>query len=275
MVELRGANALVTGAAGGLGRYISRALAAEGSNVAVSDLPGSGVEAVADELRGLGVEAQPVAADLTDAGGRQRLIEASEEAIGPLDVLVNNAGLEFGGPFPQTTREELEAITTVNLLALMDLTRVVLPGMLERGRGHVVNIASLAGKSAFRYLASYAATKHGVVGFTHSLRAEYTGEPVSFSAICPVFISRVGMYGRREREVGRPPLGLRALPPERVGEAVVEAIRKDRAEVVLNRAPIRPLLALYAVAPRAAIRLLDNHRTREFAERFARARGRL
>ena len=84
----------------------------------------------------------------------------------------------------------------------MDLTRIVLPGMLERGRGHVVNIASLAGKTPVPYLATYAATKHGVVGFTHSLRAEYGAEPVSFSAICPVFVTDVGMYARLDAAPG-------------------------------------------------------------------------
>jgi short-subunit dehydrogenase len=275
MVELRGARALVTGAAGGLGRYISRGLAGEGANLAVSDLPGSEIEAVAEELRAMGAEAQAVPVDLTDAGERERLVRDTEQAIGPLDVLVNNAGLEFGGSFIRTTRQELEAIATVNLIAVMDLTWLVLPGMVERRRGHVVNLASLAGKLASMYLASYAATKHGVVGFTHSLRSEYADEPVGFSAICPVFVSRVGMYGRLESGMDEPPPGLKTIPPERVADAVVKAIREDRAEIVLNRGPIRPLIALYSVAPGTASRLLGNRRTREFARQYARARGRL
>ena len=275
MVELRGARALVTGAAGGLGQYIARALAIEGTNLAVSDLPGSDVDAVAEQLGGLEVEAQAVPADLSHAEERERLVRDAEEAIGPLDVLVNNAGLEFGGAFTKTTREELEAIVAVNLIAVMDLTWLVLPGMLERRRGHVVNLASLAGKIASVYLASYAATKHGVVGFTHSLRAEYVDQPVSFSAICPTFISQVGMYGRLESEVGEPPPGLRPEPPERVGEAVVKAIREDRAEVIVSGGPIRPVIGLYATAPRTALRLLASRRTRKFAQQYARARGRL
>jgi short-subunit dehydrogenase len=276
MVQLRGARALVTGAAGGLGRYITRALAGQGVNLAVSDLPGSEIEAVAGELCGLGVEAQAVPADLTDSGERARLVGAAEEAVGPLDVLVNNAGLEFGGAFTKTTREELEAIATVNLIAVMDLTWLVLPGMLERRRGHVVNLASLAGKLPSVFLASYAATKHGVVGFTHSLRAEYAGEPVSFSAICPVFVGRVGMYARVEDQLDKePPPGLKPVDPERVADAVLDALREDRAEVIVNRGPIRPLAALYWLAPNRAGRLLGSRRTREYAEDYARVRGRL
>jgi short-subunit dehydrogenase len=275
MIQLRGANALVTGAAGGLGRYISRALATEGTNLVVSDLPGTGLDSVAAEMCGIGVEAQVVAADLREAGSRERLVREAAEEIGPLDVLVNNAGLEFGGGFLHHTREELEAITAVNLLAVLDLTRLVLPGMLERRRGHIVNLASLAGKVAPLYLATYGATKHGVVGFTNSLRAEFVDHPVSFSYICPGFVERVGMYGRLEGEVGEPPRWLKTVPPDRVGEAAVAAIREDRAEVIVNEGPIRPLVGLYALWPRGAMRLLGNRRTRAFAARYARARGRL
>jgi short-subunit dehydrogenase len=275
VVELRGARALVTGAGGGLGGYISRALARQGANLVVSDLPGSAIEAHAEALARLGVEAKAVPADLTDSGERERLAREAEAAIGPLDVLVNNAGLEYGGGFLVHTTEELEAIVEVNLLAVMELTRLALPGMLERGRGHVVNVASAAGKAASAYLASYSATKHAVVGFTHSLRGEFTDEPVGFSAICPIFISRVGMYGRLEGQVGDPPWMLRTKPPEAVGAAVVKAIRDDRAEVIVGPPPLRVLAAFYAAAPKTALRVLSTRRSREFSERFARARGRL
>ncbi|MGH2993895.1 MAG: SDR family NAD(P)-dependent oxidoreductase, partial [Solirubrobacterales bacterium] len=231
---------------------------------------------VAEQLRGLGVEARALPADLTDGTERERLVRDATEAIGPLDVLINNAGLEFGGAFTKTTREELEAIVSVNLIAVMDLTWLVLPGMLERRRGHVVNLASLAGKLPSVFLASYAATKHGVVGFTHALRAEYAGDPVSFSAICPVFVGRVGMYARAEDQMDRqPPPWIRPVDPERVSDAVLEALRKDRAEVIVNRGPIRPLAALYWLAPKTVGRLFGSRRTREYAEDYARARGRL
>jgi len=276
MVELRGARVLVTGAAGGLGGYISRTLAAQGANLVVSDLPGSDIEARAEELGGMGVEARAIPADLTDSGERERLVRDAAEAIGALDMLVNNAGLEFGGAFTKTTREEIETIATVNLIAVMDLTWLVLPGMLERRRGHIVNLASLAGKIPSVFLATYAATKHGVVGFTHSLRVEYADEPVSFSAICPVFVADVGMYARAEAEMDAdPPPGLRPVRPQRVADAVLEAVREDRAEVIVNRGPIRPLAALYWLAPKTTVRLLGNRSTRHYAEDYARARGRL
>lgn len=275
MEELRGRNALVTGAGGGLGGYIARALAGEGVNLALTDLTAAPLDELAEELQGHGVRVARLPADLTDGDQRQRLVAWSELTLGPLDVLVNNAGLEFGGSFLRSTPEELDAIVTVNLLAVMDLTRLALGGMLERRRGQIVNVASLAGKTPAPYLATYAATKHGVVGFTHSLRAECGSEPVGFSAICPTFISRVGMYGRLEAELESAPNPVGTLPPESVGEAVVRAIRDNLAEVVVGRRLVRAMISLYAVSPRIATRLARNRRTLEFAERFARARGRL
>jgi short-subunit dehydrogenase len=272
--QLRGRNALVTGAGGGLGAYIARALAGEGVNLAVTDLPGSSVDGLSAELRTRGVQVEHAPADLTDRNERRRLASWAVDALGPIDILVNNAGVEFGGPFLDTSPEQLELTVAVNLLAVMDLTRLLLPGMLDRRRGHVVSMASLAGKIPPPQLASYGATKHGVVGFTGALRAELADEPVGFSAICPGFVGRVGMFGRLEPyiEGGSVPMG--TIPPERVGDAVVRAIREDVGEIVLNRRPVKPLILLNAIAPGAASRLARLRPIRESMERMRKARER-
>ena len=274
MEQLRGRNALVTGAGGGLGAYIARALAGEGVNLAVTDLPGSSVDGLSAELRTRGVQVEHAPADLTDRDERRRLASWAADALGPIDILVNNAGVEFGGPFLDTSPEQLELTVAVNLLAVMDLTRLLLPGMLDRHRGHVVSMASLAGKIPPPQLASYGATKHGVVGFTGALRAELADEPVGFSAICPGFVGRVGMFGRLEPyiEGGSVPMG--TIPPERVGDAVVRAIREDVGEIVLNRRPVKPLILLNAIAPGAASRLARLRPIRESMERMRKARER-
>jgi short-subunit dehydrogenase len=269
--QLSGANALITGAAGGLGRYIARSLASEGLNLALCDLPSAPLADLRAELEPR-VTVATIGADLTDTAGIEALYRQASEALGTIDVLVNNAGLEFGGGFGEQTREQLEAITSVNLLALMELTRVAIPGMLERRRGHVVNMASLAGKVPSPFLASYSATKHAVVGFTHSLRAEYGPEPVGFTVICPGFISRVGMYGRIEHLVPDVPAELGKLPPERVGQAVVEGIRENRPELVVTQRPMKPAIGLAAVAPALASRLVRRERTFDFGRRFGEAR---
>ncbi|MGI8460724.1 MAG: SDR family NAD(P)-dependent oxidoreductase [Solirubrobacterales bacterium] len=269
-MELRGANALVTGAAGGLGRYITRALAAQGANVVVSDRSGKALDARRDEIAGFGTQVEAVAADLSKQGQRRGLIEKAEEALGPIDVLVNNAGLEFVGPYAEAPLAEIDLITKVNLLSPMELSRIVLPGMLERRRGHIVNIASLAGKQSTAYFHTYNATKHGVVGFSVALRHELIETPVSVSAICPGFIAREGMYGRVEHEVDEHnPLG--ASPPEKVGEAVVRAIREDKAEIIIAERPMRPLIALSAAFPQAGIWLAERVGARKTAERFGAA----
>jgi short-subunit dehydrogenase len=274
--QLHGTNALVTGAAGGLGHAIARALAAERVNLALSDLPDTPfLHDLADELRARGVRVEVITADLTDREEAEGLIAAAEEALGRLDILVNNAGLEFGGRFETNSLDEIEAIVDVNLKALMVLTRQAVPGMLARRRGHVVNIASLAGKTCPPSLATYVATKHGVVGFTHSLRAEHHGDPVSFSAICPAFVGREGMYGRLETGLPAPPWYLRPFPPERVGEAVVSAIRDDRAEVIVNDRSLKPLIALSSLAPGLMARLANTPWARRFSEEAERARARI
>lgn len=265
-------NALVTGAAGGLGHYIARALAAEGVNQVLSDIPGAPLDALAEELRARGVRVEAETADLADRPQAEALVGRAEETLGPIDILVNNAGLEFGGPFLENSVDELERIVDVNLLAVMLLTREALPGMLQRGRGHVVNLASLAGKTAPPNLASYVATKHAVVGLTHSLRAEHSGSQVGFSAICPAFVGRVGMYGRIEDQLPDPPPLLKPVPPEVVGDAVVRAIRDDRAEIIVGSRALRPLAVLYHASPKLFAKLSDNRRSREFAEAFAEAR---
>ena len=271
-MELQGTNALVTGAAGGLGRYISRALAAQGANLVVSDLPGDALDARAREVAGFGTRVETVPADLAKQGERRGLLETAERALGPIDVLVNNAGLEFVGPYSEAPLSQIDLITKVNLLTPMELTRLALPGMLERRRGHIVNIASLAGKAPLAYFHTYNATKFGVVGFSHAIRHELAEEPVSISVICPGFIAREGMYGRVEDHVEREggnPLG--ASPPERVGEAVVRAVREDQAEIIISERPVRPLIALAAVAPKAAIWLNEKAGTRDSAREFGAA----
>lgn len=274
-MELRERTALLTGAGGGIGGYVARALAAEGVDLALSDLPGTNLGPLADELRGTGVRVEVVAADLGDAEQVESLVHRAEESIGSLDILVNNAGLDFAGSFLRMTQEELETIVTVNLLAAMKLTRAALPGMLERGGGHVVNIASVAGKLFTPYLAAYAGTKHGLVGFTHSLRTEYGSEPVGFSVVCPVFISGVGMFGRFEERIRQPRPPLSPVPPERVGAAVVKAIQHNRAETFVGSRLLRPLGILSSGAPAALARLGGRDFVKEPARDMARARGRL
>ncbi|HEU0251175.1 MAG TPA: SDR family oxidoreductase, partial [Solirubrobacteraceae bacterium] len=200
MKELKGRTALVTGASGGLGTHIAKRLAREGVDVAVSGRREPELQRVAEELRQLGVKAAAIPADLADLDNIDPLVEGVEAELGAVDLLVNNAGVENVAAFTTYTREELTSMVDVNLTAPLLLTHRLAPGMLERGRGHVVFIASVAGKVGPAFSEPYAATKAGLVGLTQSLRSEYLNAPVGFSVICPGFIAGDGMYARMVQE---------------------------------------------------------------------------
>ena len=252
--DLRGRIALITGGAGGLAGAIARALAAEGVDLVLSDLPSAPVDDRLQQLRGLGVRAAAVAADLADSGQASALATAARDALGPIDILVNNAGVEFTGQFTTRSPQSLEDEVQINLLAPLLLTRAVLPEMLERRQGNVVNVASVAGKLALPYFAGYVATKSGLAAFTRSLAAEYGNGPVAFSTVFPGLIRGQGMgaaFSRSERMT---------RTPEEVGAAVVEAIREDRLEIVVSAQPTRVPSVLSALAPPLGVRSMRRLR---------------
>jgi short-subunit dehydrogenase len=275
MKELRGSNALLTGAAGGIGGHIARRLADEGVHLVLSGRNTAVLEALRDELRAKGATAEVVTADLADPDQVPVLVERSEAALGPIDILVNNAGIELTSSFTAQTVEELKLYTDVNLLAPMLLTHRVLPGMLRRGRGHVVQISSIGGKFGPPYGSPYGATKAGLVGLTQALRTEYSDAPVGFSVICPGFVNDDGMYARMVADGIKAPAAVGATKPRKVTDAVVRAIRDDVPEIVVNQTPMRPMLMLAALSPRTAERLLLRMGVKDVFARAAELRGRL
>jgi short-subunit dehydrogenase len=274
MKTLQGRTALVTGASGGLGTHLARRLAREGMNVAVSGRREDALAAVVAELEELGVKAVAVPADLSNLSATDALIDNVEAALGPIDVLVNNAGVESVGAFTSYTREELTSMVDVNLTAPLLLTHRLTPGMLERGRGHVVFIASMAGKVGPAFNEPYAATKAGLVGLTQSLRAEYLNAPVGFSVVCPGFIAGDGMYARMVEDGHHSNRMMGETTTEKVVEAVVRAIRDDRAELLESGSPIRPMLALGQLAPGLIERVAPKFGVTELFRKVAVARGR-
>jgi short-subunit dehydrogenase len=275
MEQLQGRKAVVTGASGGIGREIARALARGGLDVAVSGRREEVLESLAAELRGLGVQVHVVPADLSELGQVDSLVERCQGALGAIDVLVNNAGVEQVASFTEYTREELISMVELNLTAPLLLTHRVVPGMLARGRGHVVFVASLAGKLGPPYNEPYAATKAALVGLTQSLRAEYLDQPVGFSVVSPGFVAGEGMYQRMVDEGFRSNRMMGETTTEKVAARVVEAIRQDRPEVVESGAPVRPMLALNQLAPRLIERTAPRFGVTEFFRRVAAHRGRL
>jgi len=242
MKDLAGRTALVTGAAGGLGRHLCAALREEGMKLVVSGRDPAKLEGLGDRV---------VVADLTNRDDVHRL---AREA-GDVDVLVNNAGIELTKRFADLTDEHVDAMVAINLTAPLLLTRDLLGGMLARGRGHVVFIASMSGKVGVSCNEPYAATKAGLIGLTRSLRAEFRDAPVGFSVISPGFIADTGMWQRMGEKA---PLLAGEAKPENVVAATLKAIRRDLPDITVNGAPIRPMLALGAVAPGVFDRLTNR-----------------
>jgi short-subunit dehydrogenase len=154
---------LLTGASGGLGTYIARAIAAYGLNQALVAFPGKDLPPLKEELKKNGINAFYLVADLRVKEERQRVVYEVREKMGQIDILINNAGVEFTAPYHELTEDEVNSVIAVNLEAPMQLTRLVIPDMLKRKSGHIVNMSSLAGKSGPAYQEPYAATKSGLL----------------------------------------------------------------------------------------------------------------
>jgi short-subunit dehydrogenase len=221
------------------------------------------------------VKAEAVPADLGDLSQLDPLIERSEAALGEIDVLVNNAGVETVGTFTAYSREQLTSMVDINLTAPLLLTHRVVPGMLERKRGHVVFISSVGGKVGPAYNEPYAATKAGLIGLNQSLRAEYRHAPVGFSVIIPGLAAGDGMYQRMVDEGIKFNRLLGETTTEKIADRVVEAIRHDRPEIIETGSPVRPMLALGQISPRLAEWLVERLGASESFRRTAEQRGRI
>jgi short-subunit dehydrogenase len=243
---------VLTGASRGLGITIAGAMARRGARLVLGARSRDALEAVATDLCALGHEAVAVPCDVTDPDGLSELVAAAD-ALGGADVLVNNAGIERVARYETLDESAIVQQIAVNLTAPMLLTRRLLPGMLERGRGHVVNMASLAGLNGVAFNEPYGATKHAMVGFTRSLRASAAalGSPVSSTAVCPGFVDDVGMYADQAREHGaRASRWLGTTTSEAVARAVITGIERDLPLVIVNPGPMKATLALGLLFPR-------------------------
>lgn len=253
-MQLLGARVLITGASRGLGEALAVAFAAHGSTVALTARNSGAVEELAAALGG---SAHP--ADLSDPAQVLDLIGRVEDEAGPIDVLINNAGAVASGSFITSSAEDLRRITEVNYLAPAELSRQVIPRMLNRGRGHIVNISSLAGSLSMPGLAVYSGSKAALAHFTAGLRADLRGLPIGTTLVELGTVSG-GMHGagfgptldaigrlRRARLLG-------VVSRERAAEQVVDAVRRNRRHIRLPRhAAVAPMIA---EAPRRASEFL-------------------
>lgn len=188
MGELSGRTALVTGAGRGIGRATALGLARAGASVALGARTVAEIEAVAAEVRGLGGRAAAGACDVSRPDEVRRLFEQARAELGPVDILVNAAGVAPSALLHRTTTEQWRAALDTNLSGCFYTLREALPGMMERGFGRVVNVASIAGKTGYPYIAAYAASKHGVLGLTKCAALETAAKGVTVNAVCPGYV---------------------------------------------------------------------------------------
>jgi len=254
--SLAGRVVAVTGAARGIGRAIAERLAREGARVAIGDIDAALVEGAAAEIGGATIG---LALDVSDRGSFEAFVDSAEERLGPLDVLVNNAGILLMGPFLEESDAATEREFAVNVMGVVYGMRIVLPRMRERGRGQVVNIASGASFVAPPGEASYAATKHAVVGLTEGVRAELRGTGVDLTLVFPGLV-------KTELAVGsRPTRGMKWIEPDTVAGGVVDAIRKPVPEIFVPRSMAPTLRLNKVLPPRARERLGKLFRLDQFA----------
>jgi short-subunit dehydrogenase len=255
-MNLAGRRVLVTGASRGIGEAIARCCAATGAKVALVARSEERLRSLAGELGGTFA-----VADLGSPDSVKGLIGRVEDDSGPIDVLVNNAGVDLAGAFVRMSSADLEQIYQVNLMSPAELCRQALPGMLERGRGHIVNISSLSGTAAFPGLAPYASTKAGLNQLTAGIRADLKGRPVAITLVelGPIpteMLSNVDSYLPTQASFQRfyRLQILVDIQRETVANAVVDAIIKNRRHVRLpKRAAINAMLA---EAPRRFVELM-------------------
>jgi short-subunit dehydrogenase len=246
MVQLKGMAVLLTGGSRGVGPIIAEALAKRGANIALAARSRTGLDEVATHLRELGVEALTMPIDLRQTSQREQLVTDVMREFGRIDILVNNAGLETEGAYAELPWPSIQETIEVNLVAPMALTRLVLPAMLEKKAGHIVNIASIAAKSGAPYAATYSGTKAGLAEWTRALRLELAETGVCFSTIFPGYVREVGMFAKFGV---RSPWLVGSCAPSQVAKAVVDAIEKGKAERIINSRPLRYSFMLNELSP--------------------------
>lgn len=254
----------ITGGGRGIGLATARAFAARGARVAIGDIDQDLAQAAAREVGGRGYRL-----DVRDRASVADFLAAAARDLGPVDVLVNNAGIMPSGPFTDEADGLTDAQIDINLRGVIHGCKEALPAMISRGRGHIVNVASMAGVLAVPGLAVYCATKFAVVGLTATLREEYRDSGVGFSTVMPAKVTTELAAGTDSAARGVP-----TASPEDVAEAIVAAATHGEAEVTVPRY-LSTLAPLQGVAPgwllRTLRRTLGDRRVLESIDRAARA----
>jgi NADP-dependent 3-hydroxy acid dehydrogenase YdfG len=238
---LSGQVVAITGGARGIGKETARALVAQGMNVAIGDLDLATTEATAAEL---GPRVKGYALNVTDRDSFEAFVDAVEADLGPLDVLINNAGIMQLGPFLQEDDATAHRQVDINVHGVMYGMKIVLPRFVARNRGHLINIASSAGKGGFPGGATYCGTKHFVVGVSEAVRAELRETAVEVSCVMPGVVNTELATGLMEAR------GVKNVNPQDVADGIVEALQVPRFDVYVPKS-IGPITGFMGILPRS------------------------
>jgi len=233
MTDFRGSHVLITGAARGLGRLMALGATRRGARLTLFDRDEAGLVALREEIAALGGDAAVFVVDLTDRAALKATAALALEARGAVDILINNAGIVSGKPLLEISEEAIERTFQLNALALFWMTRAFLPGMIAKGRGHVVTISSAAGIVGNARMTDYCASKFAALGFDESLRLEMKrlGHPVRTTVVCPYYVNTGMFKGVKTRFSWLLPI----LEPEYVAKRILGAIEGNRGRLVMPR----------------------------------------
>ena len=268
-MDISGKACIVTGASRGLGVPIAEHLARKGADLALAARSADDLDETAERIRRLGARVLTVPTDINKKTDLKNLVRKSEAEFGRVDVLVNNAGVESVASFHTQDPSDIETILKTNVLALELLTRFAVEQMVERGSGHVVNIASMAGKTAVPYNTVYSSSKHAVVAFTHSLREELKEYGVGVSVVCPTFVSEAGMFATNRPQQDAPKTAA-LVTPEDVARAVIKSIEKNKPEILVTKGLGRIADVAFAISPTATARVQELTGVTGYLKKIAR-----
>jgi NADP-dependent 3-hydroxy acid dehydrogenase YdfG len=238
----------ITGGARGIGRATAQALIDQGAKVAIGDIDAPLVQRAAQQL---GPSTLGLELDVTDRSSFEAFLSEVERRLGPLDVLINNAGIMPVGPFVAETEATARRIVDVNVHGVINGSKLALERFLPRNSGHLVNVASVAGKVGFPGGVTYSASKHAVVGLSDAIRSELRGSAIDVTIVMPVVVNtELGSGLQRSR-------GIRKVEPEEVAGAIVDALQCGRVDVWVPRS-VAGLVRSAPVVPRTLADLITR-----------------
>lgn len=232
-MRIRESNIIITGASSGIGRDVALELARRGANLALAARRAPELEHVAAECRKAGVRCAVVPTDVSRQDACESLIRTATAELGPIDGLINNAGFAIFDRIETARLDDIRSMIETNFLGAVYCTRTVLPGMLERKRGAIVNVASITGLMGYDSMGGYCASKFAMVGFTEALRDELMGRGVEVSLICPGTTDTPFFVTAEKGKIPSASRLVLAMPPGKVAAAIVAAIERPEYRKIM------------------------------------------